>query len=118
MAVPPSATNAVGLNQVEKLWRLTFVSIRARIWSQILLSIQFHPKTAENGTFPQCFPQLWKSWGTNRSTPSGPCSARSRRAQIESGTVAQRSDARSRVDTPFERRLVLRVPLDLSGAHI
>src|SRR5262245_41016998 len=51
MARPPSATKAVGLNQVEKLWRLTFVSTRARIWSQMLVSMQDHQKNRERGTF-------------------------------------------------------------------
>src|SRR4029450_3113056 len=48
---PPSAIKAVGLNQVEKLWRLTFVSTRARIWSQMLVSMQDHLKNRERGTF-------------------------------------------------------------------
>ncbi len=37
--------------------------------------------------------------------------------EIESGTVAQAADTRSRVDYPFQRRLVLTVPPDSAGAH-
>src|SRR5437867_2398250 len=109
MTWPESASKLVGLNHVWKLCRLTLVSMRARIKSQILAAMTVCPKKSgrwpagnsvvtfclrlqraradfsapgrrrpiESGRhsalaqrsrllaadFPQCFPQVWKTWG-------------------------------------------------------
>ena len=67
--------------------------------------------------FPQCFPQLWKSWGRNRSLTASP----PRPWKTEAATVAQGGwgfyPVEPFVDTLRQARLVLKVLLRASRAH-